>query len=76
MQTTLLPALDGTRVSEAIERFEWESDMDSDEFASRFLAGEFGRDAWARAWFGLLDTPSGRRRAMVGSTWCRVPVAA
>ncbi len=69
MQTTLLPALDGIRVSEAIERFEWESGMDSDEFASRFLAGDFGRDAWARAWFGLLETPRPRRRAMAGRAW-------
>lgn len=54
MQTTLLPAFDGIRVSEAIERFEQESGMDSDEFVERFLAGEFGREAWARVWFALL----------------------
>ena len=54
MQTTLLPALDGIRVSEAIERFEWESGMESDEFADWFVAGDFGRVAWARVWFALL----------------------
>jgi len=38
----------------AIARFERESRMGSGDFRRRYLRGEFGRVAWARAWFGLL----------------------
>ncbi len=38
----------------AIARFERESHMASGDFRRRYLRGEFGRVAWARAWFSLL----------------------
>lgn len=59
MQITL-PAPTGVEVRAAIERFEAESGMDSDEFVERFLAGNFGRIAWARAWFDLLQAAEHR----------------
>lgn len=41
-------------VTVALARFEYQSQMGSSEFRQRFLRGEFGRVAWARAWFSLL----------------------